>query len=158
MGTGVDDLDAEPAEMVLGLLVDMVFRSIEQQHGVLPELRPVLTELDGELGQIQLHDIGIGTDLSEAEIDVALGVYGRYQRDPRNDLLAGHSIGGARLAPLADDVLEAGDPGLIDVEDALLLLHELQHAQRKLLAEDEVPIDIASMGELLAALVLEAHV
>ena len=41
VGPGVDDLEAEPAQMVLDLLTLVVAGAVEKQYGLLPEVGPV---------------------------------------------------------------------------------------------------------------------
>ena len=158
MGPGIDYLEAEPAQMVLDLLILVVAGAVEKQYGLLPEVGAVPLELDRQLGQVEPHDVGIGIDLSQGHIGIALRVHGRYHRDPGAHLFGRYAIPRTLSSPFAVDVLDAGDPGLIDVDDALALLDELQHLDCESLSKNQVPLIIAPEAQFVAELVLEAHV
>ena len=73
---------------------------VQQEDMILPEIGPRLLQPLHQLQEEDLHHVGVGVGLEQAEEDLPVGVEGGNHGDARNNLQLGHGVGRIGQCPL----------------------------------------------------------
>ena len=88
-----------PLQVLLYFLRCVVLGTVQQQHGVLPELRVLAFQLIHQVGYEQFHYVRIVIHLEQRYEGITKVVHGRYHTYSRVHLVAQHRVRGPVLLP-----------------------------------------------------------
>jgi hypothetical protein len=116
----------------------MVLGAIDDDDGVPPPLWPLLVQPGRQVPEEELHHLGVGVGLSEGDVHIPEGVQAEDHGDPRLHLELGDGVGRAGDLPLHPPEVGHPEPGLVDVDEDLLLSGLGQELDGPSLAQDQV--------------------
>ena len=161
-GVGVlpreDGLGAELDQVLLDVSATVVGGVVQEEVGVLPPVGVLLGEHLGQSREEHQHDVRISVELRQAEVEAAISVNGSDHVDFRTEVLVGDRVVVAGHPPLLAAEVEVGEPGLVDVDDALALLKEGDQLLSVERPGNEAALRVALEGDLLDAAVAHAEV
>ena len=120
----------------------MVLGTIDNDDGVPPPLWPLLIKPGRQVPEEELHHLRVGVGLSKGDIDVPEGVQAKDHSNPRLHLELGDGVSGAWDLPLHPPEVRHPEPGLIDVDEDLLLSCLGQELDGPSLAQDQVLLGV----------------
>ena len=95
----------------------------------------------------QFSDLGVRVGLEQAEIHLALRVESYEHRYPRQHWQLRDRVRGAFRSPFHSPEVAHAKPGLVNVQDALAVGHELDELHREALAAHQVPVRVGVDGD-----------
>ena len=95
----------------------------------------------------QFSDLGVRVGLEQAQIHLALRVEPHEHRDARQHRQLRDRVRGALRSPFHSPEVAHAEPGLVNVQDALAVGHELDELHREALAADQVPVRVGVDGD-----------
>ena len=144
-----DHFDAKLKDVLAHLLAAVVRRVVKQPVGVVPPVATLRGEQLGEAREEHQHDVAVGVELREAEVQLALRVNRSNHVDSVAQLLVRHGVRLAPLPPLLVAEVEVRQPRLVDVDDALALGQQREHLLGIMHAHDETALGVALVRNLL---------
>ena len=153
-----DGLGAELDQVLLDVSATVVGGVVQEEVGILPPVGVLLGEDLSQAREEHQHDVCIGVELRQAEVEAAISVNGSDHVDFRTEVLVGDRVVVAGQPPLLAAEVEVGEPGLVDVDDALALLEEGDQLLGVERPGDEAALRVALEDDLLDAAVAHAEV
>ena len=105
---GEDGLGAELDQVLLDVSAAVVGGVVQEEVGVLPPVGVLLGEDLSEAREEHQHDVRIGVELRQAEVEPPIGVHGRDHVDLRAEVLVGDGVVVAGHPPLLAAEVEVG--------------------------------------------------
>ena len=120
----------------------MVLGAINKDDGVPPPLWPLTIEPGGQVSEEELHHLRVGVGLSKRDVHITKGIQTKDQGYLRLHLELGHGISCTRDLPLHPPEVRHSKPGLVDVDEDLLLSGLGQKLNGPSLAQDQVLLGV----------------
>ena len=111
----------------------MIRSVVQEYHRVLPPAFLLSVQLQHQLPEEDLHDLCIAVRLQQTEVHLSMVVLAHYHADPWYHLRNAYWIGGVLLSPLHPPEIRHAQPGLINIDDGLALLHQFNKLHGKAL-------------------------
>ena len=122
-----DDLDAELEQVLADLLAAVVRCVVQEPVGVVAPIWRLLGEDQSQAREEHQHDIAVGVELRQAQVQLALGVQGGDHVDAMAERFVADGVALTSLPPLHATEVEVRQPRLVNVDDARALLQQLEH-------------------------------
>ena len=100
---------------------------VQDDQAVVPPVWLLLIQLPCQRPEVDLHDLGVGVSLDEAEVDLPIRVHSGDHCDPWGDWQLDHRVSGTGGLPLPPPEVTHTQPCLIHVDTPLTLPERLQH-------------------------------
>ena len=114
----------------------MIAGSIPNDDRILPPVPVLPIEGLDELGHEELEGVAVRVGLEQTGVELPEGVDGNDEGDPRRDLLDRKAWAQSFPLPAPPPIVSRVDPGLVDVDDPLLILEESEELEGTLLPLD----------------------
>ena len=127
----------------------MVGSVVEEPVGVLSPLGGLLGEEQRQPRQEHEHDVVVGVELRQAQVELPVGVEGSDHAHAVTERLVADGVLLAPLPPLLVAEVEVWQPGLVYVDDASSTLKQLEHLLGVVHPGHKASLRVASVLNLL---------
>ena len=121
----------------------VVAGSVPHDDRILPPVSVLPVEGLDELGHEELEGVAIRVGLEQTGVELPEGVDGNDEGDPWRHLLDRKAGAQSFPLPAPPPIVSRVDPGLVDVDDPLLILEEPEELEGALLPLDQTPFRVS---------------